>query len=84
MTNRSRKEYAYTILDVVSDLPADCIQKINAIDGVIPGAQNLRIHGRRPSPDGLRPERLFFFETAGAPCRGNGGYGWKATSRSEK
>ena len=35
MTNRSRKEYAYTILDVVSDLPADCIQKINAIDGVI-------------------------------------------------
>ena len=35
MTNRSRKEYAYTILDVVSDLPAECIEKINAVDGVI-------------------------------------------------
>lgn len=35
MTNRSKKEYAYTILDVAG-LPSDaCIEKIKAIDGVI-------------------------------------------------
>lgn len=35
MTNRSKKEYAYTVLDVV-DMPSDaCLEKIQAIDGVI-------------------------------------------------
>ena len=35
MANRSRKEYAYTILDIPSLPTADAIAKINAIDGVI-------------------------------------------------
>lgn len=35
MTNRSRKDYAYTILDVVGDPTAGALDKIAAIDGVI-------------------------------------------------
>lgn len=35
MTNRSRKEYAYTILDVVGAPSAASLEKISAIDGVI-------------------------------------------------
>lgn len=35
MTNRSKKDYAYTILDVVGDLSESSLDKIRAIDGVI-------------------------------------------------
>lgn len=35
MTNRSRKDYAYTILDVVGGPTAGALEKIAAIDGVI-------------------------------------------------
>ena len=35
MTNRSKKDYAYTILDVVEDLTDVSLAKIEAIDGVI-------------------------------------------------
>ncbi|MBO5797901.1 MAG: phosphoglycerate dehydrogenase, partial [Clostridia bacterium] len=35
MANRSRKEYAYTILDIPALPTADALAKINAIDGVI-------------------------------------------------
>ena len=35
MTNRSKKDYAYTILDVVEDLADASLAKIEAIDGVI-------------------------------------------------
>ncbi|HIW74740.1 MAG TPA: phosphoglycerate dehydrogenase [Firmicutes bacterium] len=35
MVNRSKKDYAYTLLDVVGDVSDDCLQKIEAIDGVI-------------------------------------------------
>ena len=35
MTNRSKKDYAYTILDVVEDLTDASLAKIEAIDGVI-------------------------------------------------
>ena len=35
MTNRSKKDYAYTILDVVGDPSDACLQKIQAVDGVI-------------------------------------------------
>ncbi|MBR6622570.1 MAG: phosphoglycerate dehydrogenase [Ruminococcus sp.] len=35
MVNASKKEYAYTMLDVVGDVPASVEEKINAIDGVI-------------------------------------------------
>ena len=35
MVNASKKEYAYTLLDVVGDVPASVEEKINAIDGVI-------------------------------------------------
>ncbi len=34
-TNRSKKEYAYTILDLANAPTADSLQKIQAIDGVI-------------------------------------------------
>ncbi len=35
MNNRSKKEYAYTLLDVDAIPGDDCLQKIQAIDGVI-------------------------------------------------
>lgn len=35
MTNRSKKDYAYTILDVVGNPSEDSLKKIEAIDGVI-------------------------------------------------
>ena len=35
MVNRSKKDNAYTILDVVGDVSDDCLAKIQAIDGVI-------------------------------------------------
>ncbi|HJD23835.1 MAG TPA: phosphoglycerate dehydrogenase [Firmicutes bacterium] len=35
MVNRSKKDYAYTLLDVVGDVSDDCLKKIEAIDGVI-------------------------------------------------
>jgi D-3-phosphoglycerate dehydrogenase len=35
MTNRSKKDYAYTILDVVGNPSDDSLKKIEAIDGVI-------------------------------------------------
>lgn len=35
MVNRSKKDYAYTILDVVGDVSDDCLDKIQAVDGVI-------------------------------------------------
>ena len=35
MTNKSRKEYAYTLMDVESEVPADLIEKFNAIEGVL-------------------------------------------------
>ena len=35
MTSRSKKDYAYTILDVTDAISEGCIQKIEAIDGVI-------------------------------------------------
>lgn len=35
MTNRSRKDFAYTVLDVVDTLTDACLAKIEAIDGVI-------------------------------------------------
>ena len=35
MVNRSKKDYAYTLLDVVEDVSDDCLKKIEAIDGVI-------------------------------------------------
>ncbi len=35
MNNRSKKEYAYTLLDVDAVPGDDCLQKIQAIDGVI-------------------------------------------------
>ena len=35
MTNKSRKDYAYTILDVVGDPSDESLDKIRAIDGVI-------------------------------------------------
>ncbi|MDD2361624.1 MAG: phosphoglycerate dehydrogenase [Oscillospiraceae bacterium] len=35
MANRSKNDYAYTILDVVGDVSDDCIEKIQDIDGVI-------------------------------------------------
>ena len=35
MVNRSKKDNAYTILDVVSDVPEEGLQKIREIDGVI-------------------------------------------------
>ena len=35
MTNRSKKDYAYTILDVVGDPSDESLDKIRAIDGVI-------------------------------------------------
>ena len=34
MTNKSRKEYAYTVLDVEGEVSADVEEKIRAIDGV--------------------------------------------------
>ena len=35
MVNRSKKDYAYTILDVVGDLPESCLNTIRGIEGVI-------------------------------------------------
>ena len=35
MTNRSKKDYAYTILDVVGDVAEASLDKIQAVDGVI-------------------------------------------------
>ncbi len=35
MTNRSKKEYAYTVLDVATDVAEETLNKIRAIDGVI-------------------------------------------------
>ncbi|MEE3362424.1 MAG: phosphoglycerate dehydrogenase [Anaerovoracaceae bacterium] len=35
LTNKSRKEFAYNILDVDKDIPDDLLAKINEIDGVI-------------------------------------------------
>ena len=35
MTNRSKKDNAYTVLDVVSDVPQSVLDGICAIDGVI-------------------------------------------------
>ena len=35
MDSKSRKDYAYTILDVASDVDAAAAEKISAIDGVI-------------------------------------------------
>ena len=35
MVNASKKDFAYTMLDVIGDIPASVEGKINAIDGVI-------------------------------------------------
>ena len=35
MVNRSKKDYAYTILDTVGDVPDEVLSSIEAIDGVI-------------------------------------------------
>lgn len=35
MVNRSKKDYAYTMLDVVGDVSEDTLAKIEAIDGVV-------------------------------------------------
>ena len=35
MTNRSKKDYAYTVLDVVGTPSAESLEKIQAVDGVI-------------------------------------------------
>ena len=35
MTNRSKKDYAYTILDVVGEVAEASLDKIQAVDGVI-------------------------------------------------
>ena len=35
MTNRSKKDNAYTVLDVESDVAEETLDKIRAIDGVI-------------------------------------------------
>ena len=35
MLNKSKKDYAYTIIDAVGDVTADIIAKIDAVDGVI-------------------------------------------------
>ncbi|WP_270394660.1 phosphoglycerate dehydrogenase [Mediterraneibacter massiliensis] len=35
MTNKSKKEYAYTMMDVEAEVPADLIKKFNSIDGVL-------------------------------------------------
>ena len=34
MTNKSRGEYAYTILDIESKATDEILEKLNAIDGV--------------------------------------------------
>ena len=35
MTNKSRKEYAYTIMDVDAEVPAELEEKLNAVNGVL-------------------------------------------------
>ena len=35
MLNKSKKDYAYTIIDAIGDVTADIIAKIDAVDGVI-------------------------------------------------
>jgi D-3-phosphoglycerate dehydrogenase / 2-oxoglutarate reductase len=35
MTNKSRKDLAYTLVDVDSDVPPEVIKAIGAIDGVL-------------------------------------------------
>ena len=35
LTNKSKKEYAYTMVDIVGEVDADIIKAVNAIDGVI-------------------------------------------------
>ena len=35
MANRSKKDYAYTIVEIIGEIPADLIEAITAIDGVI-------------------------------------------------
>ena len=35
MANRSKKDYAYTIVEITGDVPAAVVEKIAAIDGVI-------------------------------------------------
>ena len=35
MTNKSRKEYAYTMIDVDAEVPAELEEKLNAVDGVL-------------------------------------------------
>ena len=35
MINKSKKEYAYTVLDVMSEVPSEVIRSIEAIDGII-------------------------------------------------
>ena len=35
MANRSKKDYAYTIVEIIGEIPADLVEAITAIDGVI-------------------------------------------------
>lgn len=35
MTNKSRKEYAYTMMDVDTEVPADVEEQLSAVDGVL-------------------------------------------------
>ena len=35
MTNKSKGEYAYTMMDVDADVPADLIEKFGSIEGVL-------------------------------------------------
>ena len=35
MTNKSRKEYAYTMMDVDADVPAEVEEQLSGIDGVL-------------------------------------------------
>ena len=35
MANRSKKDYAYTIVEITGEIPADLVEAITAIDGVI-------------------------------------------------
>lgn len=35
MTNKSRKEYAYTMIDVEAEVPMEVEEQLSAIDGVL-------------------------------------------------
>ena len=35
MVNRSKKEYAYTIVEIIGEIPQDTAERLRAIDGII-------------------------------------------------